>query len=308
MNSANCLPLVSIIIPVYNDPVGIRNCLTDLTDQTYNISKLEIIVVDNGSTDETRSVAREFDVQLLIEDEIQGSYAARNKGIEQASGEVLAFVDADCTPDQKWIESGVQMIVQQNVDLVAGRVRFDFSPDRTAAERYDAMAHMRNDKKVRRGIAMTANLFARKTVIEKIGKFPQHLPSGGDVYWTRSATDAGMKLVYSPDAIVDHPARQRRSLLKKMYRVGNGSIEMWYLDDQTTAWTVLKGVLRFPLKALRFMRPEAGDETEPEFETPPDRDVEQTVGVYIIAVLAVVALIVGRIIGIVKLLRRLLTS
>ncbi|SDJ68285.1 glycosyltransferase [Natronorubrum texcoconense] len=301
-------PFVSVIIPVYNDPDGVRSCLTALIEQTYPNSCFEVLVVDNGSTDETRSVVREFPVQLLLEDKIQGSYAARNRGIKEASGEILAFVDADCTPEAEWIESGVSMMVQKDADLVAGRVRFKFTSKQTAAERFDAKGNMRNDKTVRDGIGKTANLFTRRSVVDEIGMFPQDLRSGGDVYWTRSATKAGMNIVYSPDAIVNHPSRQLRSLLGKMYRVGTGSVEMWYLDDQTTTWTILTGLVKFPLKAFRFA--ETGDkkETAANVETPPDRDVEQTLGFYFAAGLAVTALMIGRIVGLVKLIPRVLIT
>ena len=92
-------PFVSVIVPVYNDPEGIRDCLTALSEQSYPDDRYEVIVVDNGSTDSTRSVISEFPVTFRIEDEIQGSYAARNTGIANAHGDVFGFVDADCTPE-----------------------------------------------------------------------------------------------------------------------------------------------------------------------------------------------------------------
>ncbi|ELY95665.1 glycosyltransferase AglE [Natrialba hulunbeirensis JCM 10989] len=301
-------PFVSIIIPVYNDPEGIRSCLTALQSQAYPETQFEVLVVDNGSTDGTRDVIRDFSVQLLVEDEVQGSYAARNKGIEASDGDVLAFVDADCTPEPEWVAAGVETMSQEDADLVAGRVRFEFTPDRTPAERFDAMGNMRNDKTVPEGVGKTANLFVRKTVVNEIGTFPQNLRSGGDVYWTRAATNAGMKIAYSPDAIVNHPSRQFQPLLKKMYRVGNGSAEIWYLDDQTTVWTILAGLARFPLKALRFMFTEVNNEPEKKTETPPDRDVEQSIGVHLVATLAVGALLIGRVVGLIRLLPRVISK
>jgi len=108
-------PLVSVIIPVYNDPDGIRRCFEALRKQSYPTERFEILAVDNGSTDDTRAVIQDAlagvpNGYLLVEDEIQGSYAARNAGIERATGEVLAFTDADCTPAPTWIESGVKTL------------------------------------------------------------------------------------------------------------------------------------------------------------------------------------------------------
>ncbi len=147
MNKEDQLPFVSVIIPVYNEPDNIRSSLSSIVDQTYPETRYEVLVVDNGSTDETRTVVREFPVQLLVEDEVQGSYAARNRGIERATGEILAFTDADCVPEQEWLWSGVSKMHQADAELVAGRIRFNFSSEKTAAERFDAMAHLRNDKK-----------------------------------------------------------------------------------------------------------------------------------------------------------------
>ena len=291
-------PLVSVIIPVYNDPKGIRNCLTALSEQSYPDDRFEVIVVDNGSTDDTRSVINEFPVDLRIEDEIQGSYAARNAGIAHARGDVFAFVDADCTPEPNWIEAAISTLNEQDADLVSGRIRFEFSDDSSPAERFDAMVNMRNDKHAADGFAKTANVFVRRSVVEEIGDFPAHLQSGGDVYWTQLATDRGFTLSYASDAIVSHPARQLHPLLSKMYRVGKGSIQLWSLQDDVTPMTVLLGLLRFPLKALRFLLASENEPTEPRRDTPADRDIDATISVYFVGVLVYTVLGLGRLVGV----------
>lgn len=291
-------PFVSVIVPVYNDPDGIRRCLEALEEQTYPNDCFEVLVVDNGSTDHTRDVIREFDVECLLEDEIQSSYAARNRGMERAKGDIVAFTDADCAPDPKWIEAGVSTLEAEDADLVGGRVVFEFSSAKTAAERFDASVNMRNDEAVRDGVAKTANVFVRRAVVEEIGPFPQHLPSGGDVHWTEAATDAGFEMVYGEDAIVRHPSRQLRELLRKQYRVGTGQIQIWRLDDRSAAWILFVGLARFPLKVLRFIF--SGKSNEQGRETPPDRDVEKSLGVVVIAGLCVFSMTVGRIVGLIK--------
>jgi glycosyltransferase involved in cell wall biosynthesis len=86
-------PFVSVIIPVYNDPGRIRVALEALLHQTYPADAYEVIVADNGSTDETPGVVDEFDkkrpglVRMVVEDKIQSSYAARNKALAAARGE-----------------------------------------------------------------------------------------------------------------------------------------------------------------------------------------------------------------------------
>lgn len=289
-------PLVSIVVPVFNDPEGIRSCLEQLINQTYQADSYEVIVVDNGSTDRTRDVIEEFDVTLLIEGEIQGSYAARNKGVKESTGDILGFTDADCTPDENWIDAGVSTLEQTGADLAGGRIVFEYSEYKSAAERFDATTNMRNEQSVNEGVAKTANLFVRRDVFDTIGLFPERLLSGGDVQWTGNATEHGFELVYAPEAIVSHPSRSLPELLQKQYRVGKGQIQVWRMDDKPASLILLKGLLQFPLKVARFMHSSEENNVN-EIETPPDRDVEQGFSVYVVGGLVMLAMSVGRFTG-----------
>ncbi len=93
---------VSVIVPSYNEEQNIRECLRTLTDQSTRDD--EIIVVDDGSTDRTRTIVREFNVRLL-EQSHRGPAAARNWGARESRGRILVFVDADMTFDRKFLEA-----------------------------------------------------------------------------------------------------------------------------------------------------------------------------------------------------------
>lgn len=80
-----------------------------------------------------------------------------------------------------------------------------------------------------RQIGFTANLFVRKEVFEKIGKFSEQLTSGGDVLFTSQATSAGFEIVYACEAVVEHPTRGFGSLLRKAFRVGKGKADALWL-------------------------------------------------------------------------------
>jgi glycosyltransferase involved in cell wall biosynthesis len=230
-------PFVSVIVPVYNGIPEIEACITGLLGQSYPDDTYEIIVVDNGSEDGTSACVQEFDgVTLLEELNVQSSYAARNTGIEAASGEIFAFLDSDCTAVPEWIEQGVETLQSEKANLAGGTVEFTYSDPPTAAERLDSIAHMQMEHDIRnRGVAKTANLFVHRSVFDSVGRFPDDVQSGGDVEWTKRATDAGHTLVYAPGAKVFHPARQFRALLRKNYRVGKGKYASgtdrspWYL-------------------------------------------------------------------------------
>lgn len=246
-HKANLIKQVSVIVPVYNNPGGLQALLQSLLNQSYPRENLEIIVIDNGSTDETLSVARKCksanqnQIQVLVENTIRGSYAARNKGIRQAQGEIVALIDSDCVPIREWIERGAAALDGQRADLIGGQVKFTFSSSASPAEMYDAMTHMQMQRAVEdHGTSPTANLFIRREVFDQIGLFPSAWKSGADMIWTRRATDAGFKLRYAAEALVMHPARGLRELLKKKYRVAGGQVLIWQANGMSMAGAARK--------------------------------------------------------------------
>jgi glycosyltransferase AglE len=216
-------PGVSVIVPAFNAAADLRLLLESLLRLDYPRDLLELIIVDNGSTDSTRDVAGEFPVTVLVETGRRGSYAARNRGILGARHGILAFTDADCVVTPGWIREGVRALA--SADLAAGKIEFTFRKgEGTAAEAYDALQHMQNDEYVRKYAgAATANLFVRAPLFASLGLFREEVRSGGDILWTGRATAAGHTLVFAPEAVVRHPARSLRELLIKGFRLGTGS-------------------------------------------------------------------------------------
>jgi len=127
---------VSVIIPVFNEPQRIRKALESLVNQTYPRDTYEIIAADNGSLDATPLVLEEYRKKhsdllcFVVENKIQSSYAARNKGVREARGEILAFTDSDCLPARDWIESGVRALQEHAAACGGGRITFFFESDR----------------------------------------------------------------------------------------------------------------------------------------------------------------------------------
>ena len=221
---------ISIIIPVYNGKNYIKKLLDSLLDLDYPKHDYEIIVVDNNSSDQTKEFVKQYPVRTLEENNIQSSYAARNKGIKNAQYDILAFIDADCIASKEWLKEGIKPIANGEADLVGGKVEFYFSKEKTASELYDSITNMQIEDNIReRNVAKTANLFTKKEIFNKIGLFPDYVKSGGDVQWTNKATRKSFSLVYAPKAIVMHPARSLKSLIKKQHSVGKG---MMYILTQ----------------------------------------------------------------------------
>lgn len=112
-------PLVSVIVPVYNVENYIEECLDSIIDQTYE--NLEIIVVDDGSTDKSNEKVQPFTTDnrvQLIEQANQGLSGARNTGLKAATGKYVLFVDSDDFIETKAIESLVAQMESHQVDLI----------------------------------------------------------------------------------------------------------------------------------------------------------------------------------------------
>ena len=238
---------VSVVIPVLNDPAGIKRCLEALERQTYPKDRYEVIVVDNGSTDGTKQTIERFAVcgsrfagedrtanriphivnPRYVYEPIRGLHQARNAGIKEAKGEVLAFTDADCIPAPDWIEEGVEAILSTpNCGLGAGRIDvFAETPGKpTAAELFEIVTAFRQKEYLERWhFAAPANVFTKREVISKVGVFRGTLKSGADIEWGKRVFNAGYKQFYSEKTIVKHPARHSlKRVLQKHRRVVGG--------------------------------------------------------------------------------------
>lgn len=254
------IPFVSVVLPVYNDSVRLEKCLRALENQTYCKEKYEVVVVDNNSTEDLKTLINQFQQVHYVFESKPGSYAARNKGLSKAEGEIFAFIDSDCLPQAHWLQAGVDALREGAADLAGGKVTFTFSSARSPAEIYDSASNMQIKENIEsRKVSKTANLFAYRYVFDDIGLFPSQLKSGGDVLWTRRATDANFKLVYAAEAEVFHPARKLVPLLKKQYRVGLGQPQVLREKGQSTV-VIVKGALKYILFPPSFENTKALNE------------------------------------------------
>ncbi|MEX2428338.1 MAG: glycosyltransferase [Bacteroidales bacterium] len=246
---------VTIIVPVFNAQSTLAKLLNSIVELNYPKEQLQVLFVDNMSSDKSPDIVRNFgDVELLFETKLQGSYAARNKAIEAAQGEIIAFTDSDCIVSPGWLNEGLEEMMANNIDIVAGNVEF-FYEKKSAAEIYDSLVNMQNEINVReRKIGKTANLFVRKHLFNEIGLFDANLRSGGDVEWTKKATDAGFTISYASKAIVYHPARNYKELIIKQVRVGRGQMKLWFKDGKRKKWIanrIFSGFMPVHFKALK---------------------------------------------------------
>jgi glycosyltransferase involved in cell wall biosynthesis len=108
MNDDYGVPIISAIVCTYNRSKLLYFCLQSLAKQTLDVGLFEILVIDNNSTDDTRTVVAEFSGRLhnlrLISETVQGLAAARNRGWQEARGKFVAYIDDDASATPKWLE------------------------------------------------------------------------------------------------------------------------------------------------------------------------------------------------------------
>ena len=177
---------ISIIIPLYNDPAGVKDTLVSIINQDFSKDKYEIIVVDNGSTDSTVDVVNNFKekypelLKLLIEGEIRSSYAARNKGIKNSKGDILAFVDADMMMQEDWLKRIANTFNNEDAVYIGYNVEITLDK-KTVSGLYNKLTGFPVKTYIQNcHFVPTRCLLVRKTIFEKVRLFDLRLISSGD--------------------------------------------------------------------------------------------------------------------------------
>lgn len=213
---------VSVIIPVYKDVIGLRDTLKSLSEQTIDRANYEVIVVNDGGEPEITALCKKYQVQIIEHKPNRGSYYARNRGLEIAKGELLAFVDADIKVPNDWLAKGINAL--KDYDYVAGAIKIDGSKINSLANYYDFRTAFPVNNYILFGhYGPTANLFVKRKVFKEIGGFDERLRSGGDKeFGERIYRFTNYRQTYSDEFFVTHPPRDYKGLLKKQFRVYSG--------------------------------------------------------------------------------------
>ena len=208
-------PLVSIVVPVYNRAREIGPCLESLLHLDYPASRREIIVVDDASVDQTVSVVRGYDMRLIIQPENMGQSAARNAGVRAAKGEIVAFMDSDCTADPNWLRELLPHFHDPRLALVGGYV--DTPRGTSRLDRYEAVhspLNMGSKRVIGKGgnavfYVPTCNMLLRREIYIRAGGLDERLRVGEDVDFCWKLMALGYRLMYTPEGRVIHKHRNR---------------------------------------------------------------------------------------------------
>ncbi|HEV2405394.1 MAG TPA: glycosyltransferase [Ktedonobacterales bacterium] len=229
--SAVATLFVSVVVPVYNRPRHIQSCLRSLFAQTYPHSAYEIVVVDDGSTDDTAEVAREagreWDGALSVVSQANGGPAsARNAGIAAARGEVVAFIDSDCEADADWLEIVVGALRRACADGAGGPIQNVMPPGWIPNYLESANFFRHRARKGKVDYLLTANVAFRRSALLSVGGFTEREGAWGedaDLSFRLIAT--GHTLLLAPGGRVKHYGAplSLMGLAKELYRYGYGN-------------------------------------------------------------------------------------
>lgn len=198
-------PLISIVIPVYNSASTLEETIKACLAQDYPGTSLEVIVVDDGSRDNTGKIAESFPVGYIYQ-ERKGPASARNNGWRNSKGEAICFTDADCIPYKDWVSMLAQNFYKNDVSAVAGSYALDSS-------RYllDKFVHF--EIKFRHSMMPeyinsfgTYNVLIKRSVLEELGGFdPEYShASGEDSDLSYRLIGKGHKIYFEKKALVGH--------------------------------------------------------------------------------------------------------
>lgn len=237
-------PKVSVVVCCYNAEKYLPKCLNALKAQTY--PNFEIIVVDDGSTDKTSEVAEKYGVRL-IRIKHSGLPAARNVGVRSANGDVIAFTDADCVVESRWLEKLINKLTSGDYAGVIGGIVKVLNSESFVAR----CLGIRTEAKPLKCYAGGYNVAYWKKIIKKMNGFDNSFSRGGDYEFYLRVSKIH-KIAWAKDATVffRYPATVRE-LVSKSVADGAGFRKIlnkhpWHLKN--VIFVLLKGLaaLIFP--------------------------------------------------------------
>jgi GT2 family glycosyltransferase len=195
---------VSLYIPCYNVAATLERCLDSVLRQTVPVA--EILLVDDGSRDDTLERARRYDVRILQHEQNRGLAAARNTAFRAAGSDLVAALDADCVAAPDWLERLLPFFVDPQVGAAGGRLAE--AVQRSPGDRWRA-AHMAQAWGPRRIIdprfMYGNNIVLRRAAVLAAGGYDeQYRTNGEDVDMSGRLRRMGYRTVYEPSARVEH--------------------------------------------------------------------------------------------------------
>jgi len=199
-------PKISVIIPTHNSEQTIENCVQSLVTQNFPRNEYEIIIVDDGSKDNTANLAKKAGADSVIVTEPCFQGAARNLGAKKARGNFLAFIDSDCTAREEWLKT-ISKEIENNLSICGPVLNGNVKSLVAWAEYLTEFSEFNEYGK--RSIVRFVpgcNHVCSKEVFFKVGGFSEQRLAE-DFAFGNSLTKAGINIVFVPDLQINHFCR-----------------------------------------------------------------------------------------------------
>lgn len=218
-NKSNKL-LISVVVLVYNSERTIGACIESLVNQGDSMENYEILIVNDGSTDKTLQILSKYPVRIISHAHNQGIPRARNTGINNAKGEIIAFTDSDCIVSRDWISQIKKNLSKSsNVDALGGPLLSYRKNTKLIARYYGIIGDAYGNV----GKLATNNSAYRKTVLFEVKGFNETLLTGEDVDLCWKIEDGGYNIAYDKKFIAFHQYRNNfTSIIKEQKNYGFG--------------------------------------------------------------------------------------
>ena len=197
---------VSIVVPSYNRAKLLPSLIKNLLELNYK--DYEIIIVDDGSTDCTKEILKDFPIKVISTNTTIGSAKARNIGIQHARYDLIAVTDSDCYLSKNWLRDLVPYL--NNYDIVGGKIIYSDKAEAKLNPSIKGMKIIHSDSPL--NFLNTSNMIFRKEVWKELDGFSSYRLEDVDYSWR--ALKKGLKLIYVPKGIVIHYGR--RSVFKNI--------------------------------------------------------------------------------------------
>lgn len=199
---------ISVVVPFYNAERFIEGCINALLSQSYPTDRYEIIMVDNNSTDGSAGIAERYSRAKLLLERKQGAYAARNRGIAEAKGAIIAFTDPDCLPAVDWLKNMRAAMLCPDVGIVLGSRQFasnSLGLSMLIAYESEKAAYVSSGNTREICYGYTNNMGVRRSLFGRLGPFLE-IARGADTIFVRRAVDEYScdVVYYSPRVCVRH--------------------------------------------------------------------------------------------------------
>jgi GT2 family glycosyltransferase len=223
-------PRVSVVVCAYNADRTLDSCLASLKELNY--PNYEVIVINDGSNDHTLKIAKSYDYIKLISQDNKGLSVARNVGLAEATGEIIAYTDSDCVADPDWLTYMVAKFLSSGLSAVGGP---NFPPPENSlvpscvAVSPGGPTHVLLSDEVAEHIP-GCNMAFRREVLEEIGGFdPIFHAAGDDVDICWRLQDKGYTIGFSPAAVVWHFRRNTvKDYLKQQRGYGKAEALVYF--------------------------------------------------------------------------------